>query len=152
MNTTARMTELERLIAIEDIKMLMGRRCRALDAKDWDTYEACHSPDHVSIDTTRQGEQRGASLIEGLKKYLEGITSIHQVHTPEIQFESSTQARGVWSLEDWLFWKDNGQREWFHGWANYHDTYAKLDGGWVFTSRRLERLRFECSPGAKRRL
>lgn len=145
-------SDVQRLLAVEDIKMLMGRRCRALDAKDWETYAACHSPDHVSVDTIQRGEQRGAELIENLKRYLDGITSIHHAHAPEIHLISEASARGIWSLEDWLFWKEDGKREWFHGWANYHDTYAKLGGRWVFTSRRLERLRVEYSAGAKRRL
>lgn len=36
------------------------------------------------------------------------------------------------------------------GWGHYHDTYGKRDGQWLFTSRRLTRLRVEWSPGAMR--
>ena len=39
-------SDLERLIAIEDIKQLKSRRDRSVDLKDWDTYTALHSPDH----------------------------------------------------------------------------------------------------------
>ena len=31
------------------------------------------------------------------------------------------------------------------------DTFAKRDGVWLFTSRRIERLRVETSPGLKHR-
>jgi len=39
---------LERLLALEDIKMLKARRDRAVDTKDWGMLEALHAPDHTS--------------------------------------------------------------------------------------------------------
>lgn len=144
------MTPLERLSAIEGIKALMSRRCRALDAKDWDTYRAHHAPDHVSYDTVAPGGARGPALIEALKARLEGVSTVHHAHSPEIFLESRHEARGVWSLEDWWFWSEGDTRCWRRGWGNYHDTYALRDGSWLFTSRRIERIHFEWSPGSAR--
>ena len=42
------MSDLEWLVALEEIRQLKARRDRYLDAHDWDAYEALHAPDHVS--------------------------------------------------------------------------------------------------------
>ena len=42
------LTGIEKLKAIEEIKLLKARRDRAADTKDWALYEALHAPDHVS--------------------------------------------------------------------------------------------------------
>src|SRR5580658_857851 len=41
-------SDIEELKAIEDIKKLKARRDRSVDLKDWETYTACHAPDHLS--------------------------------------------------------------------------------------------------------
>ena len=41
-------SDIEQLLAREEIKLLKARRDRAVDTKDWDTYLALHAPDHVS--------------------------------------------------------------------------------------------------------
>ena len=50
----AGMTILERLAAIEDIKLLKARRDRANDTKDWATYEALHAEDY---EANNEGER-----------------------------------------------------------------------------------------------
>ena len=42
------MTEIDNLVAIEEIKLLKARRIRAMDEKNWPLYESLHAPDHVS--------------------------------------------------------------------------------------------------------
>ncbi|CAN5428282.1 hypothetical protein BH09ACT10_BH09ACT10_20730 [soil metagenome] len=49
-----------------------------------------------------------------------------------------------------MFWRQDGQEYWFHGYGYYFETYAKLDGRWVFTSRRVERIHVRSSPGAEK--
>ena len=144
------MTDLERVVAIEEIKVLMARRCRSLDARDWPTYQACHAPDHISRDTVAPGDVHSASLVDALKAFFAGITSIHRVHSAEIEFSSPTEATGIWAMEDRLYWKEGDQEHWMHGWGHYYDTYSKREGRWLFTSRRLERERREKSQGATR--
>jgi hypothetical protein len=144
------MNDLERLVAIEAIKNLMARRCKALDDKDWASYQACHAHEHVSLGTLNGQNLSGAALIEGLRGRLDGIVTVHHVHSPQIDVTSPSEARGIWALEDRLFWKEGAQDHWMHGWGHYHDTYGKRDGQWLFTSRRLTRVRVEWSPGATR--
>ena len=48
------MNDIERMVALEEIFRLKGRRDRALDTRDWETYIARHVPEHVS---ENEGEQ-----------------------------------------------------------------------------------------------
>jgi hypothetical protein len=146
------MSDVEHLLAIEAIKDLQARRCYAVDTSDWTAYEVLHAPDHVS---NNEGESQpyvgGKANAERIKKTHDtyGITSMHHVHSPIITFESPTRARGIWSMEDQLWWTVDGVEHWSHGWGFYHETYEKRDGTWLFTSRQLKRQKMTASPGAK---
>ena len=143
------MTDLERLMAIEEIKLLKARRIRAMDEKRWPDYEALHAPDHVS-DTYADAPAVGAkATTDKLAEALAGITSVHHAHTPEIIITSPTTATGVWPMEDMLFWKQGDEDHWLHGYGHYHERYRKDAEGWRFVYRRLTRIRVDLSPGAR---
>ena len=66
---------------------------------------------------------------------------------PEIELTSATTARGIWALEDQLWWPEGGPLKHMHGFGHYHETYEKLNGGqdagWrikTMTITRLHRL------------
>ena len=148
----SQMSDVERLSALEEIKDLQARRCYAVDTSDWAAYEVLHAPDHVSKnDGEAQAYVGGKANADRIKKNHEtyGITSMHQVHSPIITFESATRARGIWSMEDNLWWTVEGVEHWSKGFGFYHETYEKRDGKWLFTSRQLKRQKVLASPGAK---
>ena len=72
---------------------------------------------------------------------LEGGTTVHHCHTPEITLTSPTTASGIWAMEDLLFFPDGNR---LHGAGHYHETYEKRDDRWLITSLHLTRtlLRF----------
>lgn len=144
------MTDLERLVAIEAIKALMARRIRALDSQDWETYAACHAPDHISHGAHFSPGAGRDAMMTAVRASLEGIQTFHHVHSPEISVLSPVEAKGSWYLEDRLYWTQGHDEHWIHGWAYYDDTYGKRDGEWLFTSRRLSYMRTEHSPGSRR--
>ena len=132
------MTDIERMVALEEIFRLKGRRDRALDTKDWETYIALHVPEHISEnegETPRHGARDNA---EGVARILEGIQTVHHSHTPEITFETPTTARGVWGMEDILI-DAASKRLLLHGFGFYHERYQKRDGQWLFCWRQLRR-------------
>jgi hypothetical protein len=144
------LSDLERLIAVDEIKRLKARRDRALDAKDWATYEALHAPEHVSHNAGLPAWNGPAEMIANLRRILANVVSAHHSHTPEIDFESATRATGIWAMQDHIFWKQPpGEDHWLQGFGHYHETYEKWDGRWLFTSRRLTRLHVRTSPGAR---
>lgn len=132
------MTDLERMVALEDLFRLKGRRDRALDTKDWETYIALHVPEHVSENEGEQPRHGARENAEGVAKILEGVLTVHHSHTPEIVFESATTARGVWGMEDLLF-DEGSKRLLLHGFGFYHERYEKRGGEWLFCWRQLRR-------------
>ncbi len=146
----AALTDLERLAALEDIKTLKARRIFALDTKDWETYASLHAEDHVS-DSGPGGTVRGnKALAASLAANYATITTHHHVHTPIITFMSADEASGIWSLEDMQFWKEDGRPHYQHGFGFYHERYARRNGQWLFTYRRLDRTHVIISPGSRR--
>jgi len=142
------MSDLERVVAIEEIKQLKSRRDRAVDLKDWATLEALHAPDHQSHVDGFPPWTTAAEMIRNVRSSLEGVISVHQCHTPDITFESSTRANGVWAMEDYLSWMQGEDEHWLRGYGFYEETYEKRDGRWVYVWRRLRRLKVDRSPGA----
>lgn len=142
------MSDVERLVAIEDIKLLKARRDRATDTKDWATYEALHAPDHHSYNDDYAPWTTASEMIANISKIMEHLTTIHQSHTPEITFEAPDRASGVWAMQGMSFWKQDGVDHWFEAFGHYFETYEKRDGRWVFTSRRLKYIHTRASEGA----
>lgn len=67
------MTDIERLIALEDLKRLKSRRDRAVDMKDWATFEALHAPEHRSHNDGYPPWNSAAELVTNVKKGLEEL-------------------------------------------------------------------------------
>lgn len=92
----------------------------------------------------------GAALTEAIRSTLDGdipVTSVHHGHTPEITLTSETTATGVWAMEDRLCFTKGSDSEYLHGYGFYHEEYRQVDGRWLISYGRLERLRVDASPG-----
>lgn len=143
------LSDIEQLLAKEEIKLLKARRDRAVDTKDWDLYLSLHAPDHVSHNEGYPRWENAQEMIENVKQLLgPGKISVHHSHTPEITFESPIKAKGIWAMEDNIFWQQDGEEHWLNGFGFYHETYEKRDGKWLFTSRSLKRTHIRTSAGA----
>ena len=150
MTQIGEMTELEQLIELHAIYRLKARRDHAVDQKDWATYAALHSDDYVAMSIGATPIVGGNAAAKALAVMLVNVTTVHHSHTPVIDFQDRDHATGVWAMEDNLFWKRNGEKQWLRGFGFYHETYARgPDGQWRFTYRRLERTHSETSPGAR---
>ena len=131
---------------IEAIKQLKARYCRLLDTKDWQAWRRLFADDFVS-DTSPAGGKviTGADeFVAFTRRSLRNQPTVHQVHAPEIELTSPTTARGVWALEDVVRF---GLGVNLRGYGHYTETYAKIDGVWVFTSSTLTRLREDVFNG-----
>ena len=127
---------------IEAIKRLKARYFRTMDTKDWAAMRRVFT-DEVVMDTS----QAGGALVEGadafmtyLEGALDGATTVHQGHMPEIELTSDTTATGIWALNDVVVWP-NGMR--LDGYGHYHETYEKVDGEWKIASSTLTRLHID---------
>lgn len=161
------MTEAEEMRAIEEIKQLKARYFRCMDTKDWDGYLAVFAPD-VETDTSDASTPRDYTgavfLVDGVppmepdpsrrfnnakafvndtKMRLEGVSTVHHGHMPEIKLTSPTTATGTWAMEDMLRWPKGGPIRELHGYGHYVETYVKLAEGWRIKSLKLTRVRID---------
>ncbi len=159
----------EQLLAVEEIKKVFAGRLRCMDTKDWEQYASFHTDDVISDSWNSPGAARppgdvdsavstacggpvvgGAALTAAIRATLDGdvpVISVHHGHNPEITLTSDTTAVGVWAMEDRLWFTKGSDSEWLHGYGFYHEEYQKIDGRWLISYRRLERLRVDATPG-----
>ena len=124
---------------IEAIRRLKARYFRTMDTKDWPAMRQVFTDD-VVIDTSEAGGDRveGAdAFMTFLQQALDGATTVHQGHMPEIDLTSDTTATGIWALNDIVIWP-NGVR--LDGYGHYHEAYEKAGGQWRIKRSTLTRL------------
>jgi hypothetical protein len=147
-NTSA-MSDVERLLAIEQIKQLKARYFRCIDTKDWACLEAVYAPDAQvtflsspdtdpsSVKPTVGRENITASQIRSLTP----LRTVHHGHMPEIEITSPTTARGIWAMEDII--QGPAAANPTKGYGHYHETYERIDGQWKIKTLLLTRLRMD---------
>jgi hypothetical protein len=146
-------TDLQKLLQIEEIKTLFARRLRYMDTRQWHLYAGLHTEDAVSETySTRSEPVVGAEAIAAAIQHFmicgrAPIISVHHGHSPEIAFVSDEDATGIWAMEDHLWWQNDDRKEWLHGYGHYHEQYRRVAGRWLIAWRRLTRIRVDCSPG-----
>ena len=143
------MTDIENLVAIEQIKQLKACYFRCMDTKDWVGFQAVFAPD-ATADFTREDGDRSRSSATGaanvtklIKDLVAPALTIHHGHMPEIELTSAATARGIWAMEDLIWWPEGSRRKTLHGFGHYHETYEKIDGRWLIKTLRLTRLRVD---------
>lgn len=135
----------EDLLEIEEIRQLKARYFRAMDQKDWDTWEQVFTED-VKLDFTSEGSPMmygRDNFREYLPPILEGVKTVHHGHMSEIKIDGDT-ATGIWSMEDMLWWPQDqgGAHLWGMGW--YYESYRKCDDGqWRIAEMELRRIKVE---------
>jgi hypothetical protein len=126
-----------------------ARYCRAVDIKDW----ACFADvlaENVEFDTTKAGE--GGCKVYGrdvaldcVRESLGQSTTVHHVHSPEINFLGPDVAEVVWAMQDRVLWdgpraQSNGGSG-ITGYGHYHERYVRCsDGRWRIAVLQLCRL------------
>jgi SnoaL-like domain len=132
------MSELEWLVALEEIRLLKARRDRYADAHDWAAYEALHAPDHISHHVGQEPWRSSKEMIENVSRLMNEMITVHHSYDPEIIFDSPTKARGIWAMTAGVVAKDGEKETWTHNYGYYYETYEKRDSRWVFTTRRFQ--------------
>jgi hypothetical protein len=125
------MSDIEWLVALEEIRQLKARRDRYADAHDWDAYEELHAPDHVSHNDGFEPWTSSKEMIENTSRLMGDMITIHHSYDPEIIFDSPTKARGIWAMTDAAVSKNDDRDHWTIGYGYYYETYEKreaLDG------------------------
>ena len=140
------MEPVEELRAIEAIRQLKARYFRCMDTKDWDGLLAVFAPDAVLDHTEAEMNHTvtgNAEIAASIRQAIQDVTTVHHGHMAEIEILSATEARGVWAMEDMLWWPEDGPIKSLHGYGHYHEEYRCIDGEWKIYLNRLTRLRLD---------
>ena len=147
-NRPAEMSDLEWLVAMEEIRQLKARRDRYVDAHDWDAYQALHAPEHTSFHASLTRDEEPTAwtsseeMVRNVKHMMTEVMpiTVHHSYDPEITFDTPTSARGIWAMTGAHVSKDaDGKPGWGVVYGYYYETYEKREGRWVFTTRRWHR-------------
>jgi SnoaL-like domain len=143
------MNDIERLLAIEEIKCLKARYFYAFDHKDWAMWRGQVFAPDGRLEVPEAGfEVEGVdAMVDWISAQAADQVSVHHGHMPIIEILSDTTAKGVWAMEDRLYRSTahplGEDVSYLHGFGHYHETYVKLDCGWRIQSTRLTRIRVE---------
>jgi hypothetical protein len=143
------MTEIERLLAIEEIKRLKSKYFYGLDHKDWDLWRReVFAADGRLIVPEASKEAIGVdAVIAYVSESTGDQVSVHHGHMPNIEITSDDTATGIWAMEDRLYRTNERPLQdgstYLHGFGHYHETYVRTAAGWRIQSTRLTRLRVE---------
>ncbi|HYP64102.1 MAG TPA: nuclear transport factor 2 family protein [Acidocella sp.] len=141
------MEPLQRLVAIEEIRLLKARYFRFMDTKQWDELASLFTPDMRVL--TPKGDvhvQGGAAFATSLKHSLQHSVSVHQGFMGEIEILDEDNATGIWAMQDVIEWEDKHPVQ---GWksitgrGHYHETYRKYEGAWRIATLTLTRVRLD---------
>ena len=132
---------------IEQIRQLKARYFRTMDQKDWAAYRGVFADDAV-IDATDDNppftEITGRdAFVDMTTLNLEGAITIHHGHMSEIEITGADTARGIWAMEDHIWFSEaSGMGKlWGTGW--YEEQYRRVDGEWKIKQMWLRRQRVE---------
>jgi hypothetical protein len=147
------MDDVQKLLALEEIKALKARYFRFVDTKDWDGFEKLFTTDalfDISDDVPGCVLTGAAKIRETASAPSTGCVSVHHGHCPEIEFTPDTTATGIWPMEDMLRWEAGSSMpiKALHGYGHYHETYERIGGRWLINTLKLKRLRVDVEPKA----
>ena len=134
--------DIQRLMDIEAIKQLKHAYFRCIDTSNLDELGTLFHDDVLVHFIGGNYEWK----LTGKTEYLSNVGAAfsnqaighHNGHHPEIQILSDTQATGIWYLADnmWIL----NHKAFTTGTAIYWDSYEKVDGRWLISETRYERL------------
>lgn len=129
------MTDLDRLIAIEEIRALKARYCRLADNKTWDAFSELFTHDGAMTFYDPAGAltskvQGRVEIVERLTKSVGSAQPIHHIFSAEIDVRSPVEAHGVWAMEEWVIQPEGADAPFrtMHGYGHYRETIAVSTG------------------------
>jgi len=143
---------LQEMLDYKAILELKARFVETVDAKDWDGYRAVFTPDTGRFDFGGEFFVIGGdAFVDAVAGQLEGAVSVHRAFLPQITFESETQAKGTWAVNDYIEWEpdpETGERRGQQGFGYEYESYSKVDGEWKISAWRVHYIRMDPLPRA----
>ncbi|PRX27340.1 SnoaL-like protein [Paraburkholderia sp. BL18I3N2] len=154
-NDSSELSPVERLLAIEEVRLLKARYFRFLDTKDENSLASVFASD-ATLDMSEGsgGAADPSAVIHGAEQIarfilsaLKGATTVHQGSMPEIAVLTGNRAMAVWAMHDLLQWNEQSSMPFQRlvGYGHYQDSYRCIGGRWFIETSKLTRLKVEVS-------
>lgn len=157
------MNDMEKLLAIEEIKRVKASYWYYMDIKDWEALATVFTTDAI-VDFRAERDLNPGEPIDLLPPVEEALanndvatyrgrepiarwygellqtwTTVHHGHAPIITITGEREAKGIWPLFDYI---SDGVRT-MRGYGHYHEIYRVEDGQWRIAYLALTRLHKE---------
>ena len=111
---------------------MKARYFRLMDTKDWDGMAEVFAPDVRD----RHDRVRTARSHHGVADFMPYLRDEHRrghhrpprPHARDHPAVARRRRRGIWAMEDKLWWPEGSPLVHLHGYGHYHETYEKVDG------------------------
>lgn len=148
------MNNIDKLMAIEEIRQLKARYFRLMDTRDFGgmaqvfcrdaVFDCTDGAAFLPVGGQRKGPigpiVRGRDVIMAwIRDSFSNRTSAHHGHCHEVTLDSETEAHGVIAMEDYIRTLDR-ETPLIHGVGHYHERYRFEDDAWRIAETRLTRL------------
>lgn len=157
------MNDLEKLVAAEAIRNANATYWFAMDTKDWERMASVFADDAIvdmrveaafangvkldpkSLPPVEQAlAESDPAVVRGkIGEFIRGAlanwVTVHQGGAPIIEITSSSTARAIWPLNDYI---DDGKHS-YKGYGHYHNEYRKVGERWLISRMSLTRLRID---------
>jgi hypothetical protein len=138
---------LQQLEDLEEIRRLRALYSRCVDMKDWATWKSEVLTQDYRLESQGGVQQGRDQVVASVSKSLDGATTAHHCHTPEIVFTGTDTATGIWAMQDHVTLPGDGQPFRFRGAGHYHDEYVRTSEGWRIRSTVQTRLSVDVLEG-----
>ncbi|MET0276485.1 MAG: nuclear transport factor 2 family protein [Acidimicrobiia bacterium] len=159
MTATEQSAPADQAAARQAIAELKARYFRLMDTKDWKAMREVFAPEAV-IDMREERqrlidagwaalEDNGPrdvprsrdDIIADYERSVQGLLTVHHGHMGEIEFQSPSDATGIWAMEDIVRQADGANIREMHGYGHYHERYIlDEEGKWRIAALRVTRL------------
>jgi hypothetical protein len=150
------MNDIEKLMAIENIRQVKSAYFRCMDTKAWqelaglftetalfDVRGALEMP-KTDAEYAKEPVIVGrAAIVDYIRTGLTPLISVHHGHLGEVEITSATTAKACWPMTDILVPPAGGPFKRFTGHGYYRETYAREGSVWRIATLQLRRLYVE---------
>lgn len=152
-------TSTETLNIKDEIRELMARYVRYADEKNWKKLASLFTPNGVFKPLNVEGEplivmEGRTQIAETINKSVGTATAIHHLFSYEINVLNEGEAKGVFSMEDYLIRPETEEPaqtahgnipafKTLRGYGHYHGDYIKQDGVWYIEKLIQTRIKLD---------
>ena len=153
------MDSVERLLAMEAIRVVKARYFRGLDSRDWALLGSVFAADAVfdtrealgnaKLDEEGADPFRESGLLQGRSGIVDALSAlgslasvmVHHGHMEEIEILGPRSARAIWAMDDRVEWPEGAAPlRSLRGFGHYHDDFVRDGEQWMIKYSRLTRL------------